>query len=119
MALDLSRLDALKLPEKEIDVSILGGDPVKLTVTAFDDATSLDISGTAEKHPEESERRVRVLLLQRCAGLSEADAEKLVRLDSAAAADILTAVFDLRDEFLKARNAIREAAKKKPPEPPR
>ena len=119
MALDLSRLDALKLPEKEIEVSILGGDPVKLTITAYDDAVSLDIAGTAEAHPEESERRVRVLLLQQCAGLSEADAEKLVRFDAETAAKILSAVFDLRDEFVKARNELRDAAKKKPPEPPR
>ena len=114
MALDLSRLSALAMPEKEIEVSILGGPVQKITIKAYDDGTALDISDISETHPDDRERRIRELLLVRCAGLTAEDAAKLVRFDSAASGVILSAVFDLWDEFGKARAALREEAKKKP-----
>jgi hypothetical protein len=111
MALDLSKLAALELPKKEIEVNILG-DVQKVTVSAFDDGVSLDIADIAEVYPESQERRVRKKLLCECAGLSEDDAEKLIRYDRNAAFVIVNAVFDLRDEFLKARETERAKAEK-------
>ena len=116
--LDLSKLDAVRLPSREIEVSVGGGPKQHLTVTCYDDGTALDIGDIDRSFPGESERRIRVMLLQKCAGLSAADAEKLVSLDAKASGEILSAVFDLRDEFSAARKAVTDEAKKNSPARP-
>lgn len=111
MPLDLSKLSVLELPSKEIDVKILG-DTQKIRVYAYDDGVSLDIADIADAHPESQERRVRTMLLIECAKLSSNDAEKLVRYAKDATAEIISAIFDLRKEFVDARNREQEAAQK-------
>lgn len=111
MSLDLSKLSAMELPSKEIDVKILG-DTQKIRVYAYDDGVSLDIADIADAHPESQERRVRTMLLIECAKLSSNDAEKLVRYAKDATAEIINAIFDLRKEFVDARNREQEAAQK-------
>jgi hypothetical protein len=111
MALDLSKLSALELPSKEIEVKILG-DTQKIRVYAYDDGVSLDIADIADAHPESQERRVRTMLLIECAKLSSNDAEKLVRYAKDATVEIINAIFDLRKEFVDARNREQEAAQK-------
>jgi hypothetical protein len=111
MALDLSKLSALELPSKEIEVEILG-DTQKIRVYAYDDGVSLDIADIADAHPESQERRVRTMLLIECAKLSSNDAEKLVRYAKDATVEIINAIFDLRKEFVDARNREQEAAQK-------
>ena len=111
MALDLSKLSALELPSKEIEVEIMG-EKQKIRVFAYDDGVSLDIADIADAHPESQERRVRTMLLIECAKLSSNDAEKLVRYAKDATVEIINAIFDLRKEFVDARNREQEAAQK-------
>ena len=111
MALDLSKIPAVELPKKDITVDLLGVKQT-LTVQSYDDGTSLDIADVAETHPESQERRVRKLLLVECAGVDEDTAEKLIRYHRDAVYEIVNAIFELRDEFVKARKAETEKAQK-------
>lgn len=111
MALDLSKIPAVELPKKEISVTLLGVKQT-LTVSAYDDGTSLDIADIAEAHPDSQERRVRKLLLMECAKLDEDTAEKLIRFHREAVYDIINAVFELRNDFVKARQEETEKAQK-------
>lgn len=111
MAIDLSKLKALKLPSKEIEVEILG-EIQKLTITAMGDDLSLDIR-EMRTELELSEVATRKRLLEKCAGLSAEDANLLCERDGSAAAKIISAILDLSDEFDAERLKIREEAKKK------
>lgn len=111
MAIDLSKLKALELPSKEIEVEILG-EVQKLTITAMGDDLSLDIR-EMRTELELSEVATRKRLLEKCARLSAEDATILCERDGSAAAKIISAILDLSDEFDAERLKIREEAKKK------
>lgn len=109
--LDLTKLKALELPTKEIEVEILG-EKQKVKISAMGDDLTLDI-GDLRKKELKSEVKIRRLLLEKCAGLSPEDAALLCTKGGEAAAKIISAILDLSDEFDAARAEIREAAKKK------
>jgi hypothetical protein len=111
MAIDLTKLKALELPTKEIEVEILG-EKQTVKVSAMSDDMSLDIRDI-QKSGEIYETKTRCYILVSCAGMKPEDAELLCCNDGAAAAAIISAILDLTDEFDKARDKMREEAKKK------
>ena len=111
MPIDLTKLKALEFPTKEIEVDILG-ETQKVKITAMSDDLSLDVRDIRNNNSIH-EVKVRKLILTKCAGMSEEDADLLCAKDGAAAAKILSAILDLSDEFDAARAKLREEAKKK------
>ena len=109
--LDLSKLKALSIPEKEIEVEILG-EPQKLKITAFGDDVSVRMADIRENKPDECEINLRKILLVSCAGLSPDDADLLLQRDGIAASKILSEIFTLSKEFDSERKKIREQAEK-------
>ena len=110
--LDLSKLKALELPKKEIEVEILG-EPQKVEISAFGDDIYLELADIKDTNPTNSEYLSRKLLLVKCAGLTEDDAKILLSKDGKAATKILSAIFEITDAFDSERKKIRENAKKK------
>lgn len=111
MPIDLTKLKALELPTKEIEVDILG-ETQKVKITAMSDDLSLDIRDIRNNNTVH-EVKVRKLILTKCAGMSDADAGLLCAKDGSAAAKIISAILGLSDAFDAARAKIREEAKKK------
>ena len=109
--MDLSKLKALELPTEEIEIEILG-ESQKVQITTYDDAVQSDMVDIDENFKTDGERRMRKLLLTKCARLSEADADLLISRDNHAVTQIINGIFNLRDRFVKARNEIRENARK-------
>lgn len=109
--MDLSKLKALELPSEEIEIDILG-EKQKVKVCAFDDAIQTDMTDITENFKLDGERRLRMLLLTTCAGLSEDDATLLIAKENRAVTQIINGIFDLRERFVKARNEIRKKAEK-------
>lgn len=107
--LDLSKLKALKIPEKTIEVRI-GAEMQKITVTAHDDVVLLMITGIMQNHPDDGELRVRRLLLTECAGLDQEQAETLLRNDGRAAAVLIGEILKLTAAFNAERDRMREQA---------
>ena len=107
--LDLSRLEALKLPEETVEIRI-GAELQKVTVTAHDDMILIIISEIMKNHPEDGELRVRRLLLTGCAGLNQEQAETLLRFDGRAAAELIQKIFELTAKFNSERDRMREQA---------
>jgi hypothetical protein len=109
--MDLSKLKALELPTEEIEVEILG-EKQKVKISAYDDAVQSDMADIDENFKTDSERRLRRHLLTYCANLNEEDADLLISRDNHAVSAIVNGIFDLRDRFVKARNEMREKARK-------
>lgn len=109
--LDLSKLKALSMPEKEIEVEILG-EKQKLKISAFGDDVSVRMADIRENKPDECEINLRKILLVSCAGLSLEDAEILLQKDGAAASKILSGIFSLANDFDQERKKIKEQAEK-------
>ena len=110
--LDLSKLKALELPKKEVEVEILG-ELQKVEVSAFGDDIYLELSDIKDSNPTNCEYLSRKILLNKCAGLSDDDAKILLSKDGRAATKILTEIFEITDAFDAERKKIRENAKKK------
>ena len=110
--LDLSKLKALELPKKEVEVEILG-ELQKVEVSAFGDDIYLELSDIKDSNPTNCEYLSRKILLNKCAGLSDDDAKILLSKDGRAATKILTYIFEITDAFDAERKKIRENAKKK------
>jgi hypothetical protein len=111
MPIDLSKLKALELPSKEIEVEILG-EVQKVKITAMGDDMSLDIKDIQDSTPIH-EVKVRKLFLTRCAGATDEQADILCQRAGNAVARIINAVLDLTSEFDAARDQLRKEAKKK------
>lgn len=109
--MDLTKLRALEMPKKEIEVEILG-EVQKIVISAMGDNISLDIQDIREEN-ECSEVKMRQYLLIHCAGMTEADAKLLCERAGGAAAMIANAILDLSDEFDNERIKIAQEAKKK------
>ncbi len=110
--MDLSKLKALALPEKDFEIEVLGSRQTA-HITAYEDDISLMISDIWQNYKEDGEYRVRKLMLTRCAGLTEEDADLLLKRDGMAAGCIVGAIFELKKEFDKARAETRADAEKK------
>lgn len=109
--MDLTKLRALELPTKEIEVEVLG-EKQKIVISAMGDNISLDIQDIKDAN-ECYEVKMREYLLVKCAGLSEDDAKLICEKAGGVAAVIANAVLDLSDEFDKERVKITQEAKKK------
>lgn len=116
MAIDLTRLKAVELPTKEVEVEVLG-EKQKVKISAINDSGYLDFVSIREAAPERAESKIRLWILEHCAGMSAADAALLMERDGKCAAAIVSEVFALTDEFAKAQAEARETAKKKQTEP--
>lgn len=116
MAIDLTRLKAVELPTKEVEVEVLG-EKQKVKISAISDSGYLDFVSIREAAPERAESKIRLWILENCAGMSAADAALLMERDGKCAAAIVAEVFALTDEFTKAQAEARESAKKKQTEP--
>ena len=112
MAVDLTKLKALELPSKEIEVDILG-EIQTVKIFAMGDDLSLDIQELRSDKSSLSEVKIRKRILMQCAGISAEEAELLCSRAGSAAAKIISAILDLSDEFDDAREKIRDEAKKK------
>lgn len=117
--MDLSKLEALKLPSKEIEVGI-AGDTQKVIVSALDDESSLRITSImADEKLSEAEKQVSIrrLVLSKCILPALTDAEIDLLMGKAAAEVNLLYITAsiLTKEFAEARQKTREEAKKKSP----
>lgn len=111
MALDLSKLKAMELPSREIEIEICG-EKQKITVSAMSDELALDFRDLRKDNPI-YEATMRKHTLVKCAGLTEDEAEILSTKAGDVVADILNAVVDLTTEFEQAREKLVHEAKKK------
>lgn len=110
--LDLSKLEALKFPEKEIEISIMGV-PQKIIISAYGDDVSLQVADINANRPDDGELRIRKLLLTSCVkGMDEKSADLLLRKAGKEAKTILNEIFDLNDQFDSERDRLRELAEK-------
>lgn len=112
---DLSKLKALEFPKREIEVEILG-EKQHFTVRAYGDAMLLDLADIRAGFPETAERRWRHSILLTCVdGMTEEGAGLLLERAGEASVVILNEIFNLSDEFNKAREKITEEAEKNLP----
>ena len=110
--LDLSKLEALKLPEKEIEISIMGH-PQKVTISAYGDDISLQVADINANRPDDGELRIRKLLLTSCVkGMDEKSADLLLRKAGKEVRIILNKIFDLNEQFDEERDRFRGQAEK-------
>lgn len=112
MAIDLTKLKALDLPNKQIEADVMG-EKQQVTITAYGDDVSLQMVDITNNYPSDSELRIRKLLLVECAGMSEEDAAFYISRDGKGAAGVLREIFALTTEFDEKRAQVREDAKKK------
>ncbi|MCQ2377765.1 MAG: hypothetical protein MJ016_00955 [Victivallaceae bacterium] len=109
--IDLSALDALKLPSREIEVSILGKIQ-KITVSAYGDDAYLDFSSFRRNDSDHENRKTWKYILVRCAGFTEEQADKLLVFDGKAASAIIDVAVELSEAFDDERKKIRDEAEK-------
>ena len=116
MALDLSKLNALELPSKEIEVNILG-DIQTVRVCALDDESSLRIialSADDTKSDGEKQVIIRRMVLEKAVlpSLSNDEINLLMTKAAASVLSIYIAVSELTREFAEARQNVSDEAKK-------
>jgi len=113
--LDLTKLAALELPQKEIEVEILG-EKQNLKIQALDDESAIRINAIigAENIPvEEKELKIRRDILRY--GVPDITEEQISLLMTKAAtsvAQIMLAIRDITAEYGTSRNSLREQAEK-------
>lgn len=113
--LDLTKLAALELPQKEIEVEILG-EKQNLKIQALDDESAIRINAIigAENIPvDEKELKIRRDILRY--GVPDITEEQISLLMAKAAtsvAQIMLAIRDLTAEYGTLRNSFREQAEK-------
>lgn len=112
MAIDLSKLKALELPKKEIEIDILG-EKQKITVSAHSDDLLMSVSDIRDNFKEDAEYRCRKLFLTSCVeGMTEENADILLKKCLSVSTIIMDAIFDLTEEFDKARKEKTKEAEK-------
>ena len=112
--IDLSKLKALELPTKEIDVEVLG-EKQKTVVQSLPDHVAVKIMAMQElngNNPELTHLVIREILLTGAKELTTDDVDLLVVHDFAAAAKIAAAIRDLTSQHRKAMDELRETARK-------
>ena len=114
MALDLSKLSALELPSKEIEVEILGENQT-VKISALDDEVSLrilSINSSDDIAEDNKQVQIRRIALEHGTALTEEEITMLMRKAASAANFIFVSISQLTKEFSAARQKIREEAKK-------
>lgn len=118
MPIDLTKLKALELPTKEIEVEILGEtQKVKITCPGEDVAATIyamyELRG---KDATLSVDVVKVLLPHALPDLAIEDIDAIVKRDFKAATAIAAAARDLLSDFVKAKKICKEKTEKNLPE---
>lgn len=114
MALDLSKLSALELPSKEIEVEILGENQT-VKISALDDEVSLrilSINSSDDIAEDNKQVQIRRIALEHGTALTEEEITLLMRKAASAANFIFVSISLLTKDFSAARQKIREEAKK-------
>lgn len=116
MALDLSKLSALALPEKDIECVILG-EKQTVKIRALDDESSIKVMAiSADEKMSDGDKQlaIRRIVLEK-AVLPELSADEITLLMTKAASSVVQiyiAVSELTREFAETRHNVSEEAKK-------
>lgn len=114
--LDLTKLKALELPTKTVEVTVLG-EKQSVTVSALDDEAALRIASAAgDESMTEAEREIAVrrdILRLGVPGITGDDIDLLMRRAGNTVAEIIIHVRELTTEYAAARSAAAGDAEKK------
>lgn len=113
--LDLSKLKALELPKKEIEVEILG-EVQKVEISALDDESAVRIAAIHETGSiPEDEREIRIrkeILKAGVPGISDDEIKVLMTKAGAVVTNIMVEIRDLTAEYAKSRSEARSEIEK-------
>lgn len=113
--LDLSKLKALELPKKEIEVEILG-EVQKVEISALDDESAVRIAAIHETGSiPEDEREIRIrkeILKAGVPGISDDEINVLMTKAGAVVTNIMVEIRDLTAEYAKSRSEARSEIEK-------
>ena len=105
--LDLSKLEALKLPEKEIEVQVMD-ETQKVKIRALDDETAIRVATIAQIPDKNMDLEVRHGVV----GITDKQLDILMSSGASIVSDLLVEIRDLTKEFSDERKQIRERAEK-------
>lgn len=113
--LDLSKLKALELPKKEIEVEILG-EVQKVEISALDDESAVRIAAIHETGSiPEDEREIRIrkeILKAGVPGISDDEINVLMTKAGSVVTNIMVEIRDLTAEYAKSRSEARSEIEK-------
>lgn len=113
--LDLSKLKALELPKKEIEVEILG-EVQKVEISALDDESAVRIAAIHETGSiPEDEREIRIrkeILKAGVPGISDDEINVLMTKAGSLVTNIMVEIRDLTAEYAKSRSEARSEIEK-------
>lgn len=113
--LDLSKLKALELPKKEIEVEILG-DVQKVEISALDDESAVRIAAIHETGSiPEDEREIRIrkeILKAGVPGITDDEINVLMTKAGSVVTNIMVEIRDLTAEYAKSRSEARSEIEK-------
>lgn len=113
--LDLSKLKALELPKKEIEVEILG-EVQKVEISALDDESAVRIAAIHETGSiPEDEREIRIrkeILKAGVPGITDDEISVLMTKAGAVVTNIMVEIRDLTAEYAKSRSDARSEIEK-------
>ena len=113
--LDLSKLKALALPEKEIEVEVMG-ESQTLKIRALDDETAMKIAGImAGENTKDEDREIlvrRMALVNGAPELSADDIDLLISRGASVVTKICAEVSALTREFNESRHLVKGEAEK-------
>lgn len=113
--LDLSKLKALELPKKEIEVEILG-EVQKVEISALDDESAVRIAAIHETGSiPEDEREIRIrkeILKAGVPGISDDEISVLMTKAGSVVTNIMVEIRDLTAEYAKSRSEARSEIEK-------
>lgn len=113
--LDLSKLKALELPKKEIEVEILG-EVQKVEISALDDESAVRIAAIHETGSiPEDEREIRIrkeILKAGVPGISDDEINVLMTKAGSVVTNIMVEIRDLTAEYAKSRSDTRSEIEK-------
>lgn len=110
--LDLSKLEALKLPEKEIEVQVMD-ETQKVKIRALDDETAIRVATIAQIPDKNMDLEVRREVIRHgVVGITDKQLDILMSSGAPIVSDLLVEIRDLTKEFSDERKQIRERAEK-------
>ena len=110
--LDLSKLEALKLPEKEIEVQVMD-ETQKVKIRALDDETAIRVATIAQIPDKNMDLEVRREVIRHgVVGITDKQLNILMSSGASIVSDLLVEIRDLTKEFSDERKQIRERAEK-------
>lgn len=110
--LDLSKLEALKLPEKEIEVQVMD-ETQKVKIRALDDETAIRVATIAQIPDKNMDLEARREVIRHgVVGITDKQLDILMSSGASIVSDLLVEIRDLTKEFSDERKQIRERAEK-------